>query len=136
MLLLSTVSMCSMIYGYKVKSIFSSKYDFFFKLKLNVVMFFCFVFFYKKEETIIKNAIISHRTSMQCTSVKTSKFSHGKKESTFIGFYITGHNKSSSNPKKIQPEVSNNPNILHPLLIYLRKIKQKCRSSALKMKYN
>lgn len=136
MLLLSTVSMCSMIYGYKVKSIFSSKYDFFLKLKLNVVMFFCFVFFYKKEETIIKNSIISHRTSMQCTSVKTSKFSHGKKESTFIGFYITGHNKSSSNPKKIQPEVSNNPNILHPLLIYLRKIKQKCRSSALKMKYN
>lgn len=98
--------------------------------------FVLFFFFYKKEETIIKNAIISHRTSMQCTSVKTSKFSHGKKESTFIGFYITGHNKSSSNPKKIQPEVSNNPNILHPLLIYLRKIKQKCRSSALKMKYN
>lgn len=28
MLLLSTVSMCSMIYGYKVKSIVSSKYDF------------------------------------------------------------------------------------------------------------
>lgn len=49
MLLLSTVSMCSMIYGYKVKSIFSSKYDFFLKLKLNVVMFFCFVFFFIKK---------------------------------------------------------------------------------------